>query len=317
MSQFNSVNIKKDETSRNDINHRMQNFNNFFLPEDNQIPMKGDDLLGNHQNNKNRDNSVDKSMFKDQINSRIDTFSRNQAIDQRKLPFHNNIRDYNITMDSKKDEFNNRLSNYNYLSSNIPPQIHNKHSEQFNQISFHKSFKEDTNQRLQDLSPLSRNLGLPSNGTEAPALPDFNQNLPQENMDPTYAQYDYKSQFTNNQESKLEQENYAKNYESMNPYQDSQTINYNSYDSSNFGAYIPDNSKPNYAQSENKLYTQSQKTPETIQNFDYSLIDNQGQKNNYHANNGKDGINRLPQLAYNTNMPVDTRQDFHFHQNFN
>ena len=254
-------------------------------------------------------------MFKDQINSRIDTFSRNQAIDQRKLPFHNNIRDYNITIDSKKDEFNNRLSNYNYLSSNIPPHIYNQHNEQFNQISFHKSFKEDTNQRLQDLSPLSRNLGLPSNGTEPPPLPDFNQNLPQENMDPTYAQYDYKSQFTEKEESISQQNNYIKNYESLNPYQDSKSVNYNSYDSFNFGAYIPDNSQPNYAQTENKLYTQSQKTPETIKNFDYSLIDNQVPKKN--TNNRTDGINRLPQLAYNTNMPVDTRQDFHFHQNFN
>ena len=42
----------------------------------------------------------------------MNNFSRMTDIGQ-KLPFHNNIRDYTVTLDSKKDEFNDRLSNYN------------------------------------------------------------------------------------------------------------------------------------------------------------------------------------------------------------
>lgn len=312
MNQFNSIKIKKDETTRNDINHRLQDFNQNVFLQGNNTAYSNDNLLGNQNPKRTIDDSSDKSKFQDQINNRIDTFSRNLEIGQRQLPFHNNIRDYNITVDSKKDEFNNRLSNYNYLSSNIPPQIQNQNGNQFNQISFHKNFRDDTNKRLEDLSPLSRNMGLPSNGTEPPPVPDFNQNLPQDNMDSTYSNYDYEKQFVKPEESQKEQSSYIKNYQSMNPYEDTQNIKYNSYDSCNFGAYIPDSSQTNYASSENKIYSQSNKSQDKIKNFDYSLIDNK-------PNNVKpvDNINKLPKLAYHTNMPVDTRQEFHFHQNFN
>ena len=198
MSQFNTYQNKKDTSIQNDINNRWNQLNTSFIPNQNSTPntqYKSDNLLGDSNTSAppNNINQHDKSNFKDQINNRIDTFQRNIEVGQRQLPFNNNIRDYNITCDSKKDIFNNRLSNYNYLSSNIPPQVQEQNN--FNNSNFHKTFREDTNQRLQELSPLSRNLGLPQMNIDPPSVPDFNKNLPQENMNPTLQGVKYENQF--------------------------------------------------------------------------------------------------------------------------
>ena len=316
MSQFNTFQNKKDDYARNDINDRLSNFNNSYIPnEQSNNKMKGDNLLGGgvkNFNSPNIDSAQDKSNFKDQINNRMNPFQRNIEVGQRKLPFHNNIRDYTVTMDSKKDMFNNRLSNYNYLSTNIPPEVNQQN--QFQNSSFHKTFREDTNKRLEELSPLSRNLGLPMNGVEPPAMPDFNKNLPVDNMDSTYSHYNYQKQFEDKSTEASNPEVYIKNYESI-AQDDNHQIKYNSYDASSFESYqtSPENT-PNYSNTPNKLYSRDYNPQDHIKEFDYSLINNNGMSSVKPPKN--DGINQLPKLAVNNNMPVDTRQEFHFHQNY-
>ena len=80
---------------------------------------------------------------------------------RRRLPFNNNIRDYQITVDNKRDAFNERISNYSLLSGNMVAPV--EHQINNNENGFHANFKEDHNNRLQELSPLSRNMGLPVN----------------------------------------------------------------------------------------------------------------------------------------------------------
>ena len=82
---------------------------------------------------------------------------------RRRLPFNNNIRDYQITVDSKRDAFNERISNYSLLSNNMIAPVENQISN--NELGFHTNFKEDHNQRLQELSPLASNMGLPINNS--------------------------------------------------------------------------------------------------------------------------------------------------------
>ena len=114
---------------------------------------------------------MDKKTFKNDINQRMNNMT-NHDLFYKRLPLNNNIRDYNITIDTNKDEFNNRLNNYNLLSSNMNPNPENE-TVLFNS-NFHKTFKEDTNKRLEELSPLSCNIGYPIN---KPKNPDFSQNI--------------------------------------------------------------------------------------------------------------------------------------------
>ena len=122
---------------------------------------------------------MDKKTFKNDINQRMNNMT-NHDLFYKRLPLNNNIRDYNITIDTNKDEFNDRLSNYNLLSSNMNPNPENE-TVLFNS-NFHKTFKEDTNKRLEELSPLSCNIGYPIN---KPKNPDFskNRNLQNSNQD--------------------------------------------------------------------------------------------------------------------------------------
>ena len=99
MSHFNSNTNKKDDGARNDINSRMQNFispNYHTSQGQTSKHYKDDNLLGNN----NKYNSTDRSDFKNDINQRINSFNRMDDIGHKQLPFHNNIRDYTITMDS-------------------------------------------------------------------------------------------------------------------------------------------------------------------------------------------------------------------------
>ena len=316
MSQFNSYQNKKDDSAQNDINQRLSQHNSLFLPNGSQSnsQYQSDNLLGNSNQNNNPNNPNDKSDFKDQINNRMDTFHRNIEIGQRQLPFNNNIRDYTVTCDSKKDVFNNRLSNYNYLSSNIPPQIQEQNN--VNKVNFHKTFREDTNQRLQELSPLSCNLGMPQSNVNPPSVPDFNKNLPVENYHSTPENTRYSEQFQqhNNQEESTEM--YLQNYQKMSEASQSSILS-NCYDSSNYGLFEKTDNSPNqnYASTPNKLYSQKQNPQNPIKDFDYSMINNSISPNQ--ANSHNQPINQLPKLAVNTILPVDTRQEFHFHQNFN
>ena len=124
MNTFNSNINKKDDGARQDINSRMQtfmtpNYTTTQVGSTNNKQYQDDNLLGNS----NKSYSLDRSDFKNDINQRMDSFNRMGDVGHKQLPFHNNIRDYTVTVDSKKDMFNNRLSNYNYLSTNIPPEV--------------------------------------------------------------------------------------------------------------------------------------------------------------------------------------------------
>ena len=53
-----------------------------------------------------------KSDFKSDINERLSMINDTSIQNRRRLPFNNNIRDYQITVDSKRDAFNERISNF-------------------------------------------------------------------------------------------------------------------------------------------------------------------------------------------------------------
>lgn len=310
MSQFNSTTDKKYDRARNDINSRMQgfmtpNYNTSQGQSSGQNKQyKNDNLLGNTQ----QEISTDRSDFKNDINSRMDTFNRMNNLGQRQLPFHNNIRDYTITMDSKKDEFNDRLSNYNHLSTNITPNANQ--TNKFNNMSFHKNFKEDTNKRLEELSPLSRNLGIPFNGNEMPKKPDFGSNIQENNINDKFTNHNYQEQFKNKEDDDREKEIYIKNYQSLSNNTIPDNISYNNYDNFSYSSFEPDTSNLNRNQENLKKI----KNQESIKDFDYSIMDNSAITNFSNKNNQKrnDGINNVPELSVYTSMPVDTRQEFHF-----
>ncbi len=157
----------KNSHTRNSINDRMQNF---FTP--NSIQPKNMETMGNHgldneyynykpenPNPTQRNEVQQKTDFKTDINERLSMINDTTIQNRRRLPFNNNIRDYQITVGSKRDDFNERLSNYSLLSGNMVAPVEQQINN--NQNGFHSNFKEDHNNRLQELSPLSRNMGLP------------------------------------------------------------------------------------------------------------------------------------------------------------
>ena len=306
MNKFNSNTNKKDDGARQDINSRMQtfmtpNYTTTQVGSTNNKQYQDDNLLGNS----NKSYSLDRSDFKNDINHRMDSFNRMSDVGHKQLPFHNNIRDYTITMDSKKDEFNNRLSNYNHLSSNITPNVIEENKYQ--NMGFHKNFKDDTNQRLDELSPLSRNLGIPFNGTQMPSKPDFGSNIQNNNTKDKYTNYNYNKQFNKKDEDVKEQEIYIKNYEASKTNDKINLgVSSNSYDNPNYGNFKSNQLNLNRNE-ENLKRIQNQKD---IQGFDYSIISN----NTMNSNKRNDGINNVPELAVYNSMPVDTRQEFHFQQ---
>ena len=288
--------FNKNSQSRNHINDRMQTFMTPNYHNPGQQVYKNDNLLGNQTPNIIND----RRDFKDDINQRINSFNRMDDLGQKSLPLHNNIRDYSITVGSKKDAFNDRLSNYNHLSSNITPNIFQ--NQNFNNSTFHTNFKEDNNKRLEELSPLSRNLGIPFNGCEMPKKPDFGTNIQNNDTEDKYSNYNYSTQFQNPEEDVKQQDVYIKNYKKVTENKIPE-VNYNSYDKNNFEHFKKDETSLNRNE-ENLKRIQHQKD---IKHFDYSLINNNSFK--------YDDINNLPQLSVYTSMPVDTRQEFHFQQN--
>jgi hypothetical protein len=306
MNKFNSNTNKKDDGARQDINSRMQtfmtpNYNTAQVGSTDNKQYQDDNLLGNS----NKSYSLDRSDFKNDINHRMDSFNRMADVGHKQLPLHNNIRDYTTTMDSKKDEFNTRLSNYNHLSSNITPNVIEENKYQ--NMGFHTNFKDDTNQRLDELSPLSRNLGIPFNGTQMPSKPDFGSNIQNNNTNDKYTNYNYNEQFNRKDDDVKEQEIYIKNYETSKTNDKINLgVNSNSYDNPNYSNYEADKFKLNRNE-ENLKRINNQKD---IKGFDYSIISN----TTMNSNKRNDGINNVPELAVYNSMPVDTRQEFHFQQ---
>lgn len=163
MSNFNH----KSKDMRNNINERMQNF---YIGNDepSESPKNFDahSLDSAYYNYKpagteEKFQNIQRSDFKNDINERLNIINDMTVDNMRRLPLNNNIRDYQVTTGSKRDQFNERLSNYSLLSNNMVASpntiIDNKN------IGFHSTFKEDHNQRLQELSPLSRNMAIPIN----------------------------------------------------------------------------------------------------------------------------------------------------------
>lgn len=159
--------FNKNSQSRNSINDRMQNF---FSP--NSIKPKNMENLGTHgldneyynykpEPTEKRTQNLQKNDFKTDINERLSMINDTSIQNRRRLPFNNNIRDYQITVDNKRDDFNERISNYSLLSGNMVAPV--EHQIVNNEMGFHSNFKDDHNNRLQELSPLSRNMGLPVN----------------------------------------------------------------------------------------------------------------------------------------------------------
>lgn len=153
----------RDTKSRNSINDRMQNF---YVPQSiTPKNMSPNNLDSDYYSYKPADSSnerfqtIQKSDFKNDINERMNIITDMTTENMRRLPFNNNIRDYQVTMDSKRDQFNERISNYSLLSSNMVAPVERQVSN--NNLNFHSNFKEDHNTRMQELSPLSRNMGLP------------------------------------------------------------------------------------------------------------------------------------------------------------
>ena len=289
--QFNQKSTNKDMEVRGEINDRMQKF-----------------MTPNYCSNQNitedfssKSQQFDKNAYQNDINNRMSQFRTSDNIHLKRLPFNNNIRDYSITVDSKKDEFNERLSNYNRLSSNMVPNadINNNYGSS----GFHNNFKDDLNQRMEQLSPLSRNVGIPtvSNvpnlSTQRPKTPDFNTNLPNESYIIPKTQEEY------NKQQKMKMENdQQKLYNSVNM----ESVNSNSYDFNSFSSF-------DYYQPSSNVQTErnnNQNTNTQSNQFDYSLINN-----SFSMPIDQDNINNIEPLKYNNNLPMNTRQQYNFSPN--
>ena len=291
--QFNQKSTNKDMEVRGEINDRMQRF-----------------MTPNYCSNQNitedfssKSQQFDKNAYQNDINNRMNQFRTSDNIHLKRLPFNNNIRDYSITVDSKKDEFNERLSNYNRLSSNMVPNT--DINKNYGSSGFHNNFKDDLNQRMEQLSPLSRNVGIPtvSNvpnlSTKRPKTPDFNSNLSNESYIIPKTQEEYNKQ----QKMKMENEQ-QKLYNNVNM----ESVNSNTYDYNSFSSFDY-NHHSNNVQVSNNNNNNNNNTSQPNQ-FDYSIINN-----SYSMPIDQDNINNIEPLKFNSNLPMNTRQQYNFSPN--
>ena len=291
--QFNQKSTNKDMEVRGEINDRMQRF-----------------MTPNYCSNQNitedfssKSQQFDKNAYQNDINNRMNQFRTSDNIHLKRLPFNNNIRDYSITVDSKKDEFNERLSNYNRLSSNMVPNT--DINKNYGSSGFHNNFKDDLNQRMEQLSPLSRNVGIPtvSNvpnlSTKRPKTPDFNSNLSNESYIIPKTQEEYNKQ----QKMKMENEQ-QKLYNNVNM----ESVNSNTYDFNGFSSFNYEQPSNN-VQVSNNNNNNNNNTSQPNQ-FDYSIINN-----SYSMPIDQDNINNIEPLKFNSNLPMNTRQQYNFSPN--
>lgn len=281
---FNQKSRGKDEESRNDINNRLQNFMTpNYINNSSGTSLNFNNKEEDFKINDKKFKNIDRNDFKNDINNRINSFSNQDNFNLRRLPLNNNIRDYGITTDSKKDEFNERLSNYNLLSSNMVPNAEQKNNSYT--MGFHTSFKDDLNKRMDELSPLSRNVGLPVhyNFPNTNKTPDFSKNLDQQ--EPSIIE-NYKgiekmnlNSYNNQDINKDINTTYINQYQSdiLKENNDSQ-IQYNSYDNNSYQSFSTSTSSNNFS-----LLSES-----------------------------KDGINQVGNLKVNDMYPMNTRQTYNF-----
>lgn len=290
--QFNQKSTNKDMEVRGEINDRMQRFMTPNYCSNQNIT---DDFSSKSQ-------QFDKNAYQNDINNRMNQFRTSDNIHLKRLPFNNNIRDYSITVDSKKDEFNERLSNYNRLSSNMVPNADVNNN--YGSSGFHNNFKDDLNQRMEQLSPLSRNVGIPtvSNvpnlSTKRPKTPDFNSNLSNESYIIPKTQEEYNKQ----QKMKMENEQ-QKLYNNVNM----ESVNSNTYDYNSFSSFDYNQPSNNVQVSNNNNNSNNNSQPNQ---FDYSIINN-----SYSMPIDQDNINNIEPLKFNSNLPMNTRQQYNFSPN--
>ena len=104
-----------------------------------------------------RNETQQKSDFKSDINNRLNMINDTSIQNRRRLPFNNNIRDYQITVDNKRDDFNERISNYSLL---VVIWLHLLNiKSQTSELGFHSNFKDDHNSRLQELISIIKKYG--------------------------------------------------------------------------------------------------------------------------------------------------------------
>lgn len=279
---FNQKSRGKDEESRNDINNRLQGFMTpNYINNSSGTSLNFNSKEEDFKINDTKFKNIDRNDFKNDINNRINSFSNQDNFNLRRLPLNNNIRDYGITTDSKKDEFNDRLSNYNLLSSNMVPNAEQKNNAYT--MGFHTSFKDDLNKRMDELSPLSRNVGLPVhyNVPNTNKTPDFSKNLDQQ--EPSIIE-NYKG---------IEKMN-LNNYNNQDINKEINTTYINKYQSD----ILKDNNNSNI---ESNSYDNN-----SYQSFSSS-------DNNFSLLSGtKDGINQVGNLKVNDMYPMNTRQAYNF-----
>ncbi len=146
----------KNFESRDSINKKLQNFRNISVDNDTNTSNELDNDYYNYKPIKQKKKILKNSDYKNDINERLNRFN-DSSISGRRLPFNNNIRDYNMSYSTKKDDFNERISNYSMLGKNMNNPFINENIQE----SFHSNFKEEINDKFNELSPLSSNMSYP------------------------------------------------------------------------------------------------------------------------------------------------------------
>lgn len=267
----------KDTKARNDINDRLNNLhiNHYIEKPKNDLH---DNVNKNFKESLKKENFIDNSFtgfdrsdFKNDINSRLNNLNGMESPFMKRIPLNNNIRDYEVTVDSKRDIFNERLANYNQLASNTKAPV----EEEINlsNSQFHKSFREDSNKRLENFSPLSRNMGLP-----------------------IFKKQDDKKIKNNIQRGFLENES---------PYD-----GYGAYNSDNVENYFTYEESPNNKSNQNGFYSSDNITNySNMYNSSKSGNRNINRNDNRNIN---DNINKISGLNFQNMLPEDSNQKYDY-----
>ena len=153
-------------------------------------------------------------------------------------------------------------------------------------MGFHTSFKDDLNKRMDELSPLSRNIGLPVhyNVPNTNKKPDFSKNLDEQepSIIETYKGFENmninntKNNYSNQDINKDINNNYTNQYQSdILKDKNESNIKSNCYDNDNYQSFSTSNN--------------------------YSLLNGSG-----------DGINQIGDMKVNDMYPMNTRQTYNF-----
>lgn len=146
----------KNFESRDSINQKLQNFRNISVDNDTNTSNELDNDYYSYKSINQEKKILKENDYKNDMNERLNRFN-DSSISGRRLPFNNNIRDYNISYSTKKNDFNERISNYSLLGKNM----NNPNTTEDRHQSFHSNFKDEINDKFNELSPLSSNMSYP------------------------------------------------------------------------------------------------------------------------------------------------------------